>query len=109
MTTVLLGIGEVMIRGERASATDGLAAAGLKPLTLQAKESLALLNGAQALAALALYNLFAIEDLFRTGLVAGALSVDAAAGSVVPFDACIHELRGHRGQIEAAAAYRTHY
>jgi histidine ammonia-lyase len=107
MSAVLLGIGEVFIRGERASAEAGLAAAGLKPLTLQAKEGLALLNGTQASTALALNNLFAIEDLYRTALVAGALSVDAAAGSVKPFDARIHELRGHRGQIEAASAYRA--
>ncbi|RKP52114.1 histidine ammonia-lyase [Trinickia fusca] len=107
MSATLLGIGEVHARGERMSAAEGLKLAGLAPLTLQAKEGLALLNGTQASAALALYNLFAIEDLFRTGLVAGALSVDAAAGSVKPFDARIHELRGHRGQVDAAAAYRT--
>jgi histidine ammonia-lyase len=87
-------------------ALDGLCVAGLAPLTLQAKEGLALLNGTQASTALALDNMFAIEDLYRTALVAGALSVDAAAGSVKPFDARIHELRGHRGQIDAAASYR---
>ena len=102
MSAVLLGIGEVFIRGERASAAAGLASVGLKPLALQAKEGLALLNGTQASTALALYNLFAIEDLYRTALVSGALCVDAAAGSVKPFDARIHALRGHRGQIEAA-------
>jgi histidine ammonia-lyase len=107
MSGVLLGIGEVFVRGERASALDGLRAAGLAPLTLQAKEGLALLNGTQASTALALYNMFAIEDLFRTALVSGALSVDAAEGSVAPFDARIHALRGHAGQIDAAAAYRT--
>ena len=52
-------------------------------------------------------HLFAIEDLFRTAIVSGALAVDAAAGSVKPFDARIHELRGHPGQDESAAAYRT--
>src|SRR5258707_13306029 len=51
--------------------------------------------------------MFAIEVLYRTELVAGALSVDAAMGSVKPFDARIHELRGHQGQIEAATAYRS--
>ncbi|MGN6230054.1 MAG: histidine ammonia-lyase [Trinickia sp.] len=107
MSAVLLGIGEVTAGGERMSATEGLRLAGLAPLALQAKEGLALLNGTQASTALALFNMFAIEDLFRTGLVAGALSVDAAAGSVKPFDARIHALRGHRGQIEAAAAYRA--
>lgn len=107
LSAVLLGIGEVHARGERMSAAEGLALAGLAPLTLQAKEGLALLNGTQASTALALYHLFAIEDLFRTALVSGALSVDAAAGSVKPFDARIHALRGHRGQIDAAAAYRA--
>ena len=51
-------------------------------------------------------NLFAIDNLYATALVAGALSVDAAEGSASPFDARIHELRGHPGQIAAAAAYR---
>jgi histidine ammonia-lyase len=103
MSGVLLGI----VEGKQAPALDGLKAAGLEPLTLQAKEGLALLNGTQASTALALYNMFAIEDLYRTGLVSGALSVDAAMGSVVPFDARIHALRGHAGQMDAAAAYRT--
>ncbi|WP_133649235.1 histidine ammonia-lyase [Paraburkholderia flava] len=107
MSAVLLGVGEVFVKGERAPAEEGLRLVGLAPLTLQAKEGLALLNGTQASTALALYNMFAIEDLYRTGLVAGALSVDAAAGSVKPFDHRIHALRGHQGQIDAAAAYRT--
>jgi len=107
MSAVLLGVGEVFAKGERIAATEGLRLVGLQPLTLQAKEGLALLNGTQASTALALYNMFAIEDLYRVGLVAGALSVDAAAGSVKPFDHRIHALRGHQGQIDAAASYRT--
>ncbi|CAE6882395.1 histidine ammonia-lyase [Paraburkholderia domus] len=107
MSAVLLGVGEVFAKGERMSAMDGLKLVGLAPLKLQAKEGLALLNGTQASAALALYSLFAIEDLYRTALVAGALSVDAAMGSVAPFDHRIHALRGHQGQIDAALAYRT--
>jgi len=107
LSSVLMGLGEAFVRGERRSAAEGLAAAGLAPLTLGAKEGLALLNGTQASTALALEHLFGIEDLFRTALVAGALSVDAAAGSVKPFDARIHELRGQPGQVEAAAAYRA--
>nr|WP_040125086.1 histidine ammonia-lyase [Paraburkholderia xenovorans] len=107
MSAVLLGVGEVTIGERRASANEGLHAAGLEPFTLRAKEGLALLNGTQASTALALFNMFAIEDLFCTALVAGALSVDAAAASVVPFDARIHALRGHQGQIDSAAAYRA--
>src|SRR5579864_5614753 len=107
MSAALLGVGEVFAKGERMPATQGLALVGLKPLTLQAKEGLALLNGTQASTALALYNMFAIEDLYRTALVSGALSVDAAMGSVKPFDHRIHALRGHQGQTDAATAYRS--
>jgi histidine ammonia-lyase len=107
LATVLLGVGEVECNGAVLPAAAGLARAGLAPMTFAAKEGLALLNGTQVSTALALHNLFMIERLFETALVSGALAVDAAAGSIVPFDARIHALRGQPGQIEAAAAYRT--
>src|SRR5688572_23648573 len=106
LSTVLLGVGEVECDGKVLDASEGLRRAGLAPITLAAKEGLALLNGTQTSTALALWNLFAIDNLFATAIVAGALSVDAAEGSASPFDARIHELRGHPGQIAAAAAYR---
>ncbi|HTP29600.1 MAG TPA: aromatic amino acid lyase, partial [Anaeromyxobacteraceae bacterium] len=107
LAAVLLGIGEVTVGEERLPAKDGLERAGLAPMTLAAKEGLALLNGTQVSTALALVHLFNIEDLFRTALVSGALSVDAAAGSVKPFDERIHRLGRHPGQMDAAAAYRA--
>ena len=106
MSAVLLGVGEVECAGRIMTADEGLKKAGLSRLKLAAKEGLALLNGTQTSTALALWNLFAIDNLYATALVAGALSVDAAEGSASPFDARIHELRGHPGQIAAAAAYR---
>jgi histidine ammonia-lyase len=106
MSTVLLGVGEVECGGKVMSADEGLERAGLARIKLAAKEGLALLNGTQTSTALALWNLFAIDNLYATALVAGALSVDAAEGSASPFDARIHQLRGHPGQIAAAAAYR---
>ncbi len=107
LSAVLLGVGEVECGGRMLPASEGLKLAGLRPVTLAAKEGLALLNGTQVSTALALWNLFAIDNLYATALVAGALSVDAAEGSASPFDARIHELRGHPGQIAAAAAYRA--
>jgi histidine ammonia-lyase len=106
LSAVLLGVGDVECGGQVMPADEGLKRASLSRLTLAAKEGLALLNGTQTSTALALVNLFAIDNLYRTALVAGALSVDAAEGSASPFDARIHELRGHPGQIAAAAAYR---
>ncbi|HWK44546.1 MAG TPA: histidine ammonia-lyase [Stellaceae bacterium] len=111
LSAVLIGFGEARVGGARGGgimpALDALKIAGLAPLRLAPKEGLALLNGTQVSTALALKGLFAAEDVFAATVAAGALSVDAAAGSDTPFDARIQALRGHRGQIDVAAAYRT--
>ncbi|MEO5693444.1 MAG: histidine ammonia-lyase [Usitatibacter sp.] len=106
MSAVLLGWGKCRHLGAIMPASQGLELARLAPLTLGPKEGLALLNGTQVSTALALTGLFATENLFAAAVVAGAMSVDAAMGSDTPFDARIHELRGHAGQIEVAGAYR---
>jgi histidine ammonia-lyase len=106
MTATLMGWGNVRHRGNVMPAAEGLRIAGLAPISLAPKEGLALLNGTQVSTALALHGLFAARNLFAAAVVAGAMAVDAAMGSDAPFDARIHELRGHRGQIAAAEAYR---
>jgi histidine ammonia-lyase len=105
LSLTLLGVGDVSVAGRITSAAEALDQAGLEPLTLAPKEGLALLNGTQVSTALALTGLFAIEDLFAAAVVAGSLSVDAAAGSDTPFDPRIHELRGHAGQRDVARHY----
>ena len=107
MTAAMIGVGEIVLNGTRMSAAEALARAGLAPLTLGAKEGLALLNGTQFSNAYALAALFEAENLFQAALVTGALSTDAARGSDAPFDPRIHALRRHRGQIETAAALRA--
>ncbi|MGB3327603.1 MAG: aromatic amino acid lyase, partial [Thermomicrobiales bacterium] len=71
------------------------------------KEGLALLNGTQFSTANALAALFDAERLFRSALLSGALTTDAAKGSDAPFDHRIHAIRGHRGQIETGEALRA--
>ena len=107
LAAALIGVGDVLVGNERMSAADGLARIGLKPLQLGPKEGLALLNGTQFSTAYALAGLFDAEQAFKSALITGAMSVDAAQGSMSPFDARIHDCRGHQGQIDAAAAYRT--
>lgn len=104
LAALLLGVGHADVEGRALPAGEALQHAGISPMTLAAKEGLALINGTQISTAIALHQLFAIEELFQTGLVSGALSVDAAAGSMKPFDPRIHALRGHPGQRSAAAA-----
>ncbi len=107
MSATLLGIGEVSHRGKILSALEGLEIAGLAPIDLAAKEGLALLNGTQVSTALAATALFAADDLLRAGLIAGAMSTDAALGSDAPFDPRIHAVRGQLGQIDAARALKS--
>ena len=106
MSTVLLGEGEVFYKQKRLPGREGLEVAGLQPIVLGPKEGLALLNGTQASTAFGLEGLFATENLFASALVAGSLSVEAALGSRRPFESAIHEVRGHRAQIDTAAAFR---
>jgi len=106
MTLALMGEGEFIVDGLRGPATAMLKARGIAPLQLQAKEGLALINGTQTSAALALHALFSFEPVLEAALVVGALTVDAARGSDGPFDPRIHALRGQPGQIDVARCYR---
>ena len=107
MAAALIGVGQIETPGSRLPASEALQAAGLAPLTLGPKEGLALLNGTQFSTAHALAGLFEAEVLFKSALITGALSTEAAKGSDTPFDARIHALRRQPGQIEAASALRA--
>ncbi|EOD1043007.1 TPA: histidine ammonia-lyase [Citrobacter farmeri] len=106
MSLTLLGEGKARWQGEWLPATEALKKAGLEPITLAAKEGLALLNGTQASTAFALRGLFEAQELFASAIVCGSLTTEAVLGSRRPFDARIHAARGQRGQIDAAALYR---
>ncbi|PQQ23497.1 histidine ammonia-lyase [Photorhabdus hindustanensis] len=106
MSLLLLGEGQARYQGEWLPAKEALAKANLQPITLAAKEGLALLNGTQVSTAFALRGLFEAEDLLAAAIVCGSLSVEAALGSRKPFDARVHEVRGQQGQIDVAALYR---
>ncbi|MBZ7925430.1 histidine ammonia-lyase [Ensifer adhaerens] len=107
MAAVMMGHGEAFFEGRRMSGTEALSAAGLTPVVLAAKEGLALINGTQTSTALALAGLFRAYRAAQAALVTGAMSTDAAMGSSAPFHPDIHTLRGHRGQIDTAAALRA--
>ncbi|MES2755077.1 MAG: histidine ammonia-lyase [Pseudomonadota bacterium] len=106
MAAAMIGVGQIVVAGVTKDAAAALAEAGLAPLALGPKEGLALLNGTQFSTAYALAGLFAADTLFRTALVTGALSTEAAKGSDAPFDPRIHALRGQPGQIQVGAALR---
>jgi len=107
LTAAMIGEGEAYFKGTKMSGADALQAADLTPIVLGPKEGLAMINGTQTSTALALAGLFDAWRLAKTALVTGALSTDAAMGSYAPFREEIQTLRGHKGQIDAAASLRT--
>jgi histidine ammonia-lyase len=106
LSLVLIGEGEAVVKGRRLDGRSALKAAGLAPVTLGPKEGLSLLNGTQVSTAIALHALLEAETVMQAAIVAGAMSVDAVKGSDTPFDARIHSLRPHPGQVATAALYR---
>ncbi len=107
MAAVIMGAGEAEFGGDVMSGGKAMAAAGLTPIELGPKEGLALINGTQFSTAFALAGLFGAWRAAQSALVTSALSTDAIMGSTAPLQPEIHDLRGHRGQIEAGQAMRA--
>ena len=107
LALVLIGEGEATLAGERMPGADALARAGLAPVTLAAKEGLALINGTHLMAAVGGLALRDARRVLDTAVVAVALSLEAFMGSTVPFDARLHELRGQPGQARVAERLRA--
>ncbi|MEO1557209.1 MAG: histidine ammonia-lyase [Pseudomonadota bacterium] len=106
MAAAMMGEGEATFEGQRMPAGHALKQAGLTPVTLGAKEGLALINGTQFSTACALVGLWGAWQNAATSVVTCALSTDAIMGSTAPLHDAIHTLRGHAGQIAVARAQR---
>jgi len=94
----IIGEGQVWNQGRIEPASSALKNAGMEPLSLQAKEGLALLNGTQFMLALGLIALQKAKHIFQVSLETTAVSVDAFQASATPFMAVLHEVRHHKGQ-----------
>ncbi len=104
MAAVMIGQSTAMVDGKLMSGHDALKSKGLTPIVLGPKEGLALINGTQFSTANALIGLFDTWRAAQTAIVTSALTTDAIMGSTAPLEPQIHQLRGHRGQIEVAAS-----
>ncbi|WP_347156640.1 histidine ammonia-lyase [Pontibacter chitinilyticus] len=102
----LLGLGEVYYQGYKLASEHVLEMFSWEPIVLKAKEGLALLNGTQFMSAYGVYTLLMARRLSRQADVVGALSLDAFDGRTEPFNALIHQIRPHQGQLETAQAVR---
>ncbi len=107
LALALIGEGECLDeKGLRVPAADAMRRAQIKPLVLEAKEAVSLINGTQAMLAVGILALLAAEILADTADVIGALSLDALRGTDVAFDERIHRARPHPGQLRTAANLR---
>src|SRR5437763_166572 len=99
----LVGEGEAWVDGRRLDGAAALAAVGLEPVSLEAKEGLSLVNGTQFMAAFGALALSRARRLAKTADLACSLSVEALQGSRTSFLPQIHAARPLRGQIDSAA------
>jgi histidine ammonia-lyase len=102
----LVGEGRATVDGELVSGAEALAAVGLEPTRLGAKEGLSLINGTQFMAAMAALGLVRARRLAQVADLACALSLEALQGSRTSFHPAIHAARPLRGQCDAAANIR---
>src|SRR6266700_678992 len=94
----LIGEGEAFFEGERMESREALRRAGLKPVELEAKEGLALLNGTQTMHAVGGLALLRAKRLSRVADVSGAMSLEALKGTPAAFDPRLQDARPHPGQ-----------
>ncbi len=101
---VLLGEGEAEVSGKRMPGGDALNAAAIPPLTLEAKEGLALINGTHLMAAQGVLLVVDYTRLFHAAIAASAMSIDACRGTDAFLDPRVHDARCQPGQSRVAAA-----
>jgi len=102
----MLGDGEVFFRGERIRSESLLRKFKWKPIELQSKEGLALLNGTQFMSSYGVYIISIAERLARFADIIAAVSLEAYDGRPDPFFESVQRIRPHKGQIETAAHFR---
>ena len=102
----LLGLGEVSYKGAKYFASDILEQFAWKPIKLEAKEGLALLNGTQFMSAHAVYTLLKTFRIIKYADIIGALSLDSFDGLLEPFGENVQNIRPHKGQAQTASNFR---
>jgi histidine ammonia-lyase len=108
MGLVMMGEGEAFAPdGRRVRGDEALRTAGLKALTLEAKEGLAIINGTHLMAAQGVLLCHDAARLFDAAMTAGAMSMDACRATDAFLDARVHEARGQPGQCLVAARLRA--
>ena len=102
----LLGLGEVYYNGKKIKTEEVYKKFNWKPITLQSKEGLALLNGTQFMSAYGVFSLLKTFRLSQLADIISSVSLEAFDGRIEPFNDLVHQIRFHKGQIETAKRIR---
>ncbi len=108
LALVLMGEGEVFYKGKRVEALEALSKESIAPISLKAKEGLALINGTQAMTAMGVVGFIEAEQLaFQSELIA-SLTLEGLRGIIDAFDEEIHRVRGYQQQVDVAKRIRDY-
>jgi len=107
MALVLIGEGEAFYDGERMDGLTALKKVGMKPISLQAKEGVALINGTQPMTSVGALTVSDALETVKDAMISASMSLEALRGTRSAFDKRIHAIRAHEGQTDVAKTMRT--
>jgi len=108
LALVLMGEGEVYYKGERTNTWSALEKEGILPITLQAKEGLALINGTQAMTAMGVVAFLEAEKLAMQSELIASITMEALQGIIDAFDEDVHQARSYYQQVDVARRIRKY-
>jgi len=103
---VLIGEGEAFYQGQRMSGKQAMDKAGIQPVTFEARDGLATINGSNLVAGMGCLQVFDAEMLIKTSEIAAAMTLEALTPNMLAFDERIHKARGYEGAVESAENVR---
>jgi len=103
---VVMGEGEAWFEGNRYPGKEALALGGLKPLELQARDGLALINGSNLLTAISALNIYDMNRWLKQAEITAAMSLEALYANLTPYEDKVHTVRGFAGSLRSARAIR---
>lgn len=108
LALALMGEGEVFYKGKKVPAEEALKEEGIQPVTLQAKEGLALINGTQAMTAMGVVAFIEAEQLAKQSELIASITMEALQGIIDAFDEDVHIARGYKQQVDVAKRIREY-
>ncbi|EKN70018.1 histidine ammonia-lyase [Neobacillus bataviensis LMG 21833] len=108
LALVLIGEGEVFYKGKRMESLEALQQEGILPVTLEAKEGLALINGTQAMTAMGVVGYLEAEQLAHESELIASMTIEGLNGIIDAFTEEVHVARGYKQQIDTAARIRRY-